>query len=608
MKLTLRILSYCVKYRYWYLMGLFALLIVDMLELALPATAMTSIQSLDTESGEETAGPMKMILLWLFDFDGSGSAERLEFYFMLVIVFGCAVALQSVMRYFWRLGFILSSIKIARDLRRQFFEKLQSLGSDFYAKSQTGELLSLATNDTEAVRFFLGIGVLLFFDTFFYLLFACAFLFFYNVELALWAVIPLPMLPFLASRLSNVVHKRFKVVQQKLADLSAFAQESFSGTQVIKSFGREEAETERFSKHSEDYRNEQIHLWRAQSFVHPTLHFIVLLMEGIILAKGALMVMDGEIAVATLAAFLLTLSMLTWPMMALGWVISIWQRGRASFERVLEVMETPSSIVDSEHADPALKVEKAKIVFRKVSFQYDTAEERQHAALSEVSFSIEVGESVAFVGPIGSGKTTIARLIARFYDPDSGEIEINDRGIRDYRLKNLRGSIGFVQQEGFLFSSTIKDNIAFGKPELDIERVREYARIARVEDDILAFPEGYETRLGERGVNLSGGQKQRVSIARALAIDPPILIFDDCLSAVDAKTEEEITRELKGARAGKTSITITHRLTSLRDRDCIYVMKAGRIVDQGTHSELMMKDSWYRETFEKQLIEQALTE
>jgi len=420
-----------------------------------------------------------------------------------------------------------------------------------------------------------------------------------NVRLAIFSILPLPILAFIIYYVNNIINLRSEQIQQRLSILSSFVQENFSGIRVIKSYVREAFVRKNFAMESEHYKTHSLELVRVQAMFYPIMLLLIGVSNVIIMYVGGLEVMKGNITAGNVAEFVVYLNMLSFPVMALGWVTSLIQRAAASQKRINEFLNQESEIISPNVPKQAIS---GKIIFDNVSFTYpDTGIQ----ALNSVSFNINPGEMVAIIGRTGSGKSTIANLLMRMYDTTGGQILVDDKPLPQFNLEGYRAQVGFVPQEVFLFSDTIANNIDFSADTLNMPRVEQAAKDAAVYSNIMELENGFETLIGERGVTLSGGQKQRVSIARAIVKQPQVIIFDDCLSAVDTRTEEEILNNLGNVMQGKTSIMIAHRICTIKNADKILVMDDGRIIEQGTHDSLMQQQGTYFELYEKQLLEEA---
>jgi len=534
------------------------------------------------------------------NFDRQAIIYNLFGYSMLLfagIVLALAV-LRGLFLFLMRQTIILMSRHIEYDLKNEIYSHYQLLSLAFYRRHNTGDLMNRVTEDVSRVRMYLGPGIMYTINTVTLFIIAICFMVTVDIKLTIFSIMPMPILVVTIYYVNNIINFRSEKIQQRLSALSSFVQENFSGIRVIKSYVREETVRQSFAEESENYKTHSMELVKVQAMFFPTMLLLVGLSNVIIMYVGGVEVMKGSITAGNIAEFIVYLNMLTFPVMSLGWVTSLIQRAAASQKRINEFLHERPEIISPIVAPRTVK---GKIDFKNVSFYYpDTGIH----ALKNVSFTAEPGHMIAIIGRTGSGKSTIANLIMRMYDVTGGHILIDDEPVQHLNLENYRSQIGFVPQEVFLFSDTIANNIAFSADTLNMPLVEQAARDAAVYTNIMELEHGFETLIGERGVTLSGGQKQRVSIARAIVKHPQILIFDDCLSAVDTRTEEEILRNLGGIMEGKTSIIIAHRISTIKNADKILVMDDGQIVEQGTHEELMNLKQVYFELYEKQLLEE----
>ena len=511
-----------------------------------------------------------------------------------------------------------ASRDIEYDMRNDFFAHLEKLPLAYFQTHRTGDLMSRATNDLNAVRMMIGPAIMYSATTMLTMVVALTVMVSIDGRLTLLSLIPLPFVSLSVKWFGSAIHKRFEQIQAQLSDVSAVAQEALSGVRVVRAYGQEAAEIERFRLSNEEYLQRNRRLIVLQGFFFPSMSFLLGLGALLVVWLGSAEVIRGRITIGQFVAFNSYLTMLSWPMIAFGWVTNMLQRGMASWKRMLEVLDTVPAIRDDE-AGAFTGTIRGAIEFRDLVFSFGDA-----VVLNHVSATIEAGQTVALVGVTGSGKSTLISLLARLHEPPRGSVFIDGRDVRDIPLATLRQSVGFVPQEPFLFSDTLADNIAFGldaqattivaadraRPadaeDLRRQKIEAAAAIARLDKDVADFPKGYETMVGERGITLSGGQKQRTALARAIVIDPRILILDDALSAVDTYTEEEILSRLRGVMRDRTSIIVSHRISTVRDADVIFVLDGGRIAERGTHGELVRHNGLYAQLHRQQLLEEEL--
>ena len=532
----------------------------------------------------------------------SGTLHRSD-----LVMYACLVVGSSLIAGFFtfltRQTIIVVSRHVEFDLRNDFLSSIQKLPLSYFQVTPTGDLMALATNDIGAVRNALGPGIMYPTDTIMTFLLVLGVLLYTDWQITLLALIPLPFVSFVVYRLGKLVHEKFEERQEQYSRLTTRAQESLSGIRVIKTYVREEHETRLFRDLSWDYLRKNLVLARVQSIMWPLMFLLIGFSLVITLYVGGGKVMDGRMTIGTLTAVFAYLSMLIWPMIAFGWVINMLQQGAASMSRLVKTMDVVPEIGDTADTNYGMRSITGAIEFRHMTFRHHGAE---RAALNDISLVIPAGRTLAIVGYTGAGKSTMVNLLPRLYDVTEGAVLIDGVDVRRIPLKVLRGAIGYVPQETFLFSDTVADNIGYGVDRATGEEVKEAAEIAQISHDIEEFPRQYDTHLGERGITLSGGQKQRTSIARAVLRKPAILILDDALSAVDTYTEEEILLRLRRVMKGRTSIIISHRISTVKEADQIIVLHEGTIKEQGTHDELVTLGGIYAELHRKQLLEEEL--
>jgi ATP-binding cassette subfamily B protein len=575
-----RLLPYLLRYRSRFLLGVASVAVTTFVQLTAPWVLKLAVDDL---SAGVTRG-------------------KLTLYAGLVL--GIAVV-GGLFRFLMRRIIIGVSRNIEYDLRNDFFARLQLLPLSYFQARRTGDLMSRATSDLNAVRMTVGPAIMYSINTAILFVIAIALMASIDWRLLLIALIPLPFVSISVRYFGTAIHRRFEMIQQKLSDLSAVVQEALAGVRVVRAYRQESAEVDRFRAVNEDYLERNRRLIRLQGLFYPSMSFFLGLGALLVLWLGSREVIRGRITIGEFVAFNAYLAMLSWPMIAFGWVTNMVQRGLASWKRILEVLDAQPEIADPPPERLVrLSEVRGAIEFRHLTFSYGS-----RVVLDDVSVSIPPGQTVAIVGPTGCGKSTLISLLPRIFDPPPGTVFIDGVDVRDLSLAQLRGAVGFVPQEAFLFSESIADNIAFGHGGMaraDRSRVEWAASVARIDKDVASFPAGYETMVGERGITLSGGQKQRTALARALAVDPKILVLDDALSAVDTYTEEEILKRLGGVMRERTSILVSHRVSTVRGADLILVLENGRIVERGTHDELVRLDQFYAALHRKQMLEEEL--
>lgn len=519
-----------------------------------------------------------------------------------LIIYGLMIIgaslLQGLFMFFMRQTLIVMSRHIEYDLKNEVYQHYQALSLAFYKRNNTGDLMNRISEDVSRVRMYIGPAIMYTIRTSALLIIVLTIMLNQNVELTLLTLIPLPLLAIAIYKISEKINVRSNYVQKQLSVLSTFAQETFSGIRVLKSYSKEEKQLQDFAKEAEEYNKRNESLYRVNSLFFPIIVLLIGLSTLLVIYFGGNLVIAKAISVGVIAEFIIYVNKLTWPVASLGWVTSIVQRAAASQERINEFLHQEPEIKNHIHLETPIE---GKIVFDNVTFVYPDSGIK---AIDNLSFEINPGETLAIIGKTGSGKSTVAALVGRLFDPTQGRILIDDTPMIETNLDLFRQSLGVVPQEAFLFSDTIGNNIAFGVDHADNTAIEEAARVAHVHNNIDEFPNKYNTKVGERGVTLSGGQKQRVSIARAVLKNPKVLIFDDSLSAVDTETEEIILSNLKSVIEKRTTLIISHRASSVKNADKIIVLDNGRLAESGTHEELIALNGYYKELYEKQLMEE----
>lgn len=583
MKPLLRLKPYLIRYRKTLLLGLLTVVLSNAFNVVQPRLVGLAIDKLKT--GIE-----------LQHIDESG-----------LITYACLIVGLALIAGFFtfltRQTIIVASRHIEFDMRNDFLSHIQNLSLSYFQNTPTGDLMAHATNDINSVRNALGPGIMYPTDTLMTFSMTLVMMFWADWQLTLLALIPLPLVSYAVYKLGKLIHEKFEGRQEQFSRLTMRAQENLSGIRIVKAYVREKYEIDRFDELSRDYLRRNLVLAKIQSLMWPLMFLLVGCSLVIVVYVGGLKVIAGEISIGTLTAFFGYLTLLIWPMIAFGWVVNILQQGAASMERLSRIMDTKPDIADSNATTHSIKEINGAIEFRNVSFIHKNA---PSPTLRNIDLKIPAGTTLAIVGYTGSGKTTLINLIPRLYDVTDGEILIDGHNIKTIPLDVLRTNIGYVQQETFLFSDSILDNISYGVDNGTEDHVRSAAEVSQIAKDVTEFPKGFATMIGERGITLSGGQKQRASIARAVMRNPKILILDDALSAVDTYTEEEILKRLKQVMANRTSIIISHRISTVKDADMIIVLDNGAISERGTHDELVAKGGIYAELYEKQLLEEEL--
>lgn len=528
-------------------------------------------------------------------------------YALLSVVFAI---ISGIFLYLTRQMIIVVSREIENDLRNDFLEHILIQDQQYFHFHPTGDVMALATNDISAVRNFLGPGIMYTAETLINFIMAISLMLSFNAELTFIAVVPIPLISYVVYRIGKSINYKFELVQAQFSQLTTKVQENLSGIKVVKAYVREDSETDGFRKMSLEYMNKNLGLAKVQSFSYPLMFLLTGFSMIIVLYAGGNKIISGELSIGQLTAFIIYLGLLTWPIISLGWIINLTQRAEASMKRICEVFDSKPKIDNPKachselntNGDPK-SIIKGEIEFKNVNFRYH----REYPyVLKNVNIKLNAGETIGIIGHTGSGKTTFVNLISRLFDIEEGELLVDGNNVKSYQLNELRTSIGYVPQETFLFSESIENNIAYADEDFDKEKVISAAKISQIYKDVENFPKRFDTILGERGINLSGGQKQRTSIARAIVADPRILILDDAFSAVDTYTEEEILNGLKDVMKGRTTILISHRISTLKNSDRIIVFKEGSIAEEGTHEALIQKEGIYADIYFKQLLEEEL--
>jgi len=524
-------------------------------------------------------------------------AESVFFYALLILIMAL---LRGAFLFLTRQTIIVMSRLVEYDLKNEIYEHYQTLPLSFYRRNNTGDLMNRISEDVSRVRMFFGPCLMYGINLIVLFLILIPYMFSVNATLTLYALIPLPFLSFSIYYVNNIINRRSEEIQKSLSGLSTFVQEAFSGIRVIKSFVREDDSINKFTGASNDYKDKSLKLTSINALFFPLIMGLIGFSTILVVYIGGAEVMRGTVSFGNIAEFIIYVNLLTWPVTALGWITSITQRAEASQKRINEFLKEKNDIVSTKNITTEID---GGIKFENVSFVYPDSGIK---ALDEISFEIEKGKSLAIIGTTGSGKSTIANLMGRMYDVDSGQILIDNKNIKEYNLFNLRGQMGFVPQDVFLFSDTLFNNIAFGLSDYNPDTILKAAKDADLSENIERFPDGFNTKIGERGITLSGGQKQRLSIARALAREPKILILDDALSAVDTNTENTILKSMEKIMENRTSVIISHRISSAKLADKIIVLDEGKVIERGTNDSLLAANGVYKDLYEKQLLAEQM--
>lgn len=565
-------------YRRHLLYGVLSLIIVDIADILPPIILKTAIDAI------ERGNDMKTVVY-------CGVA-------MIV-----TAIIQAIFRFFWRQFFLGTSHRSVYDLRKALFAHLLKLPFHYFSRTRTGDIMSRLTNDIQEIRFMLGIGILVFLDASFYFMTIPIIMIWLSPKLTLITMLPFVVIPLMVVLVKGAIHNRSKEVQARLSDLSSKAEENLSGIRVIKGFRTEESEISRFNRCGQEFVRDKIRLANIESVFHPALDLVIAAGMVILLFFGGRMVIASTITLGSFMAFEAYMLKLSWPMMAVGWIINLYQRSMASMERCLQILREPEAQPEKQQ-DLARQISNYDIKVENLTFSYPDSVQ---PAIKNVSFALRQGQTLGITGPVGSGKSTLLRLMMKMYSPQSGHIEIGGINTEELFLKQMRELFAYVPQETFLFSETIRENILFASDNKDQpESALEYAGRAGLNSDLSEFPNELETMLGERGVNISGGQKQRVSLARALAAERPVLILDDCTSAVDTETEKAILASIRNEKDKRTCIIVSHRMVSLQNSDLIIYLDGGQVVESGTHEALLQLNGRYARTWERQRLKAQL--
>ncbi|HLT50152.1 MAG TPA: ABC transporter ATP-binding protein [Aequorivita sp.] len=577
--------KYFLKYRGRLLLGVFITIIATVFKLVVPMKIGDSVTAVKQYMNGEITDL---------------AFVKHELLINILLLLGAAL-LSAFFTFMMRQTFIVVSRYVEYDLKNEIFQHYEKLSLGFYKQNRTGDLMNRISEDVSKVRMYVGPALMYSITTVTLFVVVVSYMFYKAPTLTLYAIAPLPILSLAIYKLSVLINHRTTIVQQYLSKLTTFTQESFSGIAVIKAYGIEPRTNTNFEELAEGSKVKNIDLAKVQALFFPLMMLLIGVSNILVIYIGGTRYINGEIAeFGTIVEFLIYVNMLTWPVAVVGWVTSMVQQAEASQKRINEFLETEPTIQNLVEENTPVS---GNIEFNKLTFTYpDTG----ITALKDVSFTVKPGETLAIVGNTGSGKSTILELIGRLYDVEEGMLKIDSTPIRKVNLTDLRDSIGYVPQDAFLFSDSLRNNIRFGKENATEEEVIEAAKNAAVHQNIIGFTKGYDTILGERGITLSGGQKQRVSIARAIIKDPQILLFDDCLSAVDTETEEEILQNLHKISENKTTIIVSHRISSAKNANKIIVLEEGKIIQQGTHNELVNSDGYYKELYAKQLLEKEM--
>ena len=584
------------RYKYLFVPGLLFTMISAGFQITVPMVVRQAVDSI----------PRFVRLYTLYE----GTPAQAEFYayfFVALLLFALVIIALSgtsgLFMFLMRQTVVVASRHIEYDLRNALYDHLQQLSATFYQEYSTGDVITRATDDIEKVRRYIGPAIMYVTRSLVMVLVAATAMFIISPTLTLYALTPLPLLAIAVFFMARMVHHRSDRLQQQYSTLTSRVQEALSGIRVLKAYTREEAEAEAFDEESREYRARNLNLALVESAWRPSFLLLVGVSTVIVVWMGGRLVAEGAITIGNIAEYIIYINMMTWPVASLGFVITMIQRASASVLRLRTIMNRTPGIDDGPQTDPSIQAIKGHITFRDVWYRYEDEDE---PALRGVSFDLPVDRTLAVVGRTGSGKSTLVRMIPRLLEPDAGTVQIDGHDLQSIPLETLRENMGYVPQDVFLFSDTVANNIAFGDLDADQDEIRRAAAEADLIENVGNFPGGFDTHVGERGITLSGGQKQRTSIARALIRDPRVLIFDDALSAVDTATERNILRSLRARQGRHTLVIVSHRLSAVQEADLILVMERGRVVQRGTHGELVDEEGLYADLYEKQLLEEEI--
>ncbi len=578
--------KYFVKYKFSFLIGILTTIVAQIFSLFTPKLISKSFKAIE-EFGKNSSQNNLII--------------RNELLHNILLVIGTTI-IAGFLTFLMRQTLIVMSRHIEFDLKNEVFRQYENLSQNFYKQNRTGDLMNRISEDVGKVRMYAGPAVMYTINTFIRFTIVIAYMYNVSPKLTFYTLLPLPVLSYFIFKLSQEINKRSTIFQQYLSKVSSFTQEIFSGIRVIKAYSLEEKYQAEMMDLSQESKTKSLSLAKTNSLFGPLMLALIGVSNLVVIYFGGLMYINGTIkSIGTIAEFILYVNMLTWPVASLGWVSSMVQEAEASMKRINEFLKI---VPDIENNNPEKSMINGEIEFKNVTFVYD---DTNIVALKNVSFSVKKGETLAILGKTGSGKSSILSLISRMYDVTNGSILVDEKNIKNQNLYDLRNNIGIVPQDAFLFSDSIINNIKFGKENATDFEVEDAAKKAVVHDNIIGFQKQYETILGERGITLSGGQKQRVSIARAIIKDPQILLLDDCLSAVDTETEETILNNLLEICKNKTTIIVSHRVSSAKNADKIIILEDGKIIQEGSHNQLVNQEGYYKELYFKQLSEKELT-